>query len=193
MAYYCNMENFITFLEQVCPISEESLEAVRPKLKVQYFPKNHILIREGDICNRLYFIDKGLARIFYYKNNKEITDWFGTEHTFISSIVGFFAQKPSPHIVEILEDSRLISIDSQELNKLYNQYHDLEKAGRLLAIDTVLRLQARIDAIHFESAKQRYEKLLQQHPTLLNRVSLGHIASYLGITQVTLSRIRSKS
>ncbi|WP_177199879.1 Crp/Fnr family transcriptional regulator [Flexibacter flexilis] len=187
------MENFIHFLKQVTPISTQSLEAVRTKLKVQYFPKNHILIREGDVCNRLYFIDKGLARIFYYKDGKEITDWFGTEHTFISSIVGFFAHKPSPHIVEILEDCKLVSIDSQELDKLYTQYHDLEKAGRLLAIDTVLRLQARIDAMHFESAKQRYEKLLEQHPTLLNRVSLGHIASYLGITQVTLSRIRSKS
>jgi CRP/FNR family transcriptional regulator, anaerobic regulatory protein len=141
-------------------------------------------------CERLYFIEKGLVRAYFYHDGKEITDWFGAENKIIGPIMRHFPVKETQHRVELLEESIVWSVTFRQLEELYQQSHEIERLGRVIAILAVLHLQKKLDSVQLLSAKQRYEQFLQDFPTLIQRVSLSHIASYLGMNQVTLSRIR---
>lgn len=186
------MKSFLQFIEQITPLENEAKDAVLKSMKIETFPKNHILIPELSTCNKLYFIKKGLARAYFLIEDKEITDWFGMENMVIGPIIRKIPQKKGPHSVQLLEESELISIHFDELQKLYNQFHSIERLGRMLAIASIFHLQNRIDSLQFLDAKNRYLDFIEKYPCLINRISLGYIASYLGINQVTLSRIRKK-
>lgn len=138
------------------------------------------------------FIEKGLSRTFYYKDVKDITDWISTEGTFACSIVSFITRQPDIRNIELLEDSVIWGIHHDDLEKLYSQHHDIERLGRLLVSAGVVQMQHRFDELHFTSASERYKQLLKIHPDIVLRVPLGMIASYLGITQETLSRMRAQ-
>ena len=99
---------------------------------------------------------------------------------------------PDRRSIELLEDSTIIEIPHYELENLFAKYHDLERLGRLWSNYGIVQLQQRFDDLHFATAAERYAKLIQNNPSILQRVALGIIASYLGITQETLSRIRSQ-
>ncbi|MDB5086220.1 MAG: cAMP-binding domain of or a regulatory subunit of cAMP-dependent protein kinase [Mucilaginibacter sp.] len=188
------MIQFLNYLNNVTPLSDNAQSAIISKLKKAKYNKNQILIKELSRCEHLFFIEKGLARAYYFKDGKEITDWFGLENSVIGPVVRHFPTKTGMHSVELLEDTTVISISFYDLQELYDKYHEIERLGRLIAIQTILALQQKIDAIQFLTAKQRYRDFIKAYPDLLQKVSLGYIASYLGMNQVTLSRIRkSKS
>ena len=155
-------------------------------------PKDYILLKPNSVCNYIYFIEKGLTRTFYLKKGKDVTDWLSPENTFAVSIVSFINRIPDRRGIELLEDSVIWALSYENLNKGFNKYHDLERLGRLIANTGITQMQKRFDDLHFATAKERYQILVQSNPTLLTRAPLGVIASYLGITQETLSRIRSK-
>ena len=161
-------------------------------MKTFEFAKNQIVLRQGQVCNYLYFVDQGLLRLFYYRAGKDITDYFATEQSIIGGIDSFFSRLPSKKMIETLEPCRLTAISFNTLEKLYTEYHDLERVGRLLSTAAFLSMQERLYAIQFQKAKERYDELVRNSPSLLQRAPLRHIASYLGITQVTLSRIRGQ-
>jgi CRP-like cAMP-binding protein len=98
---------------------------------------------------------------------------------------------PSQKIIEAIEPSELLAISFDHLQKIFDKHHDVERAGRLIAIDAFIAMEQRIYSLQFHSAKKRYVDFCESNPNLLQRVPLGHLASYLGVTQVTLSRIRS--
>jgi CRP-like cAMP-binding protein len=184
------MKLFLNYLNNVTPLSDSAQVAIIQKLKKVNYNKHHILIKELSKCEHLFFIEKGLARAYYFKDGKEITDWFGLEGSIIGPVVRHFPTKTGMHSVELLEDTTVIYISFYDLQELYDKYHEIERLGRLIAILTILSLQQKIDSIQFLTAKQRYRDFIKAYPTLLQRVSLGYIASYLGMNQVTLSRIR---
>lgn len=156
------------------------------------FPKGHILVRADTTCNYVYYIEKGLTRTFYLKDGKDITDWISTERTFASSIVSFITRKPDIRNVELLENAVLWAFHYDDMEKLYKASHEIERLGRLIANYGLVQMQQRFDDLHFATANERYIKLMHANPTIIQRVPLGMIASYLGITQETLSRIRSQ-
>lgn len=184
------MNIFFNILNHLTPLSDGARFALIQKIKKVDYKKHDILIKELSKCEHLFFIEKGLARAFYFRDGKDITDWFASEGSVIGPIVRHFPTKTGTHCVELLEDTSVICISFQDLQELYDKYHDIERLGRLIAIQAVLSLQQKIDSIQFLTAKQRYQDFVKAYPTLLQRVSLGHIASYLGMNQVTLSRIR---
>jgi CRP/FNR family transcriptional regulator, anaerobic regulatory protein len=186
------MDNFIKYLNTIYKLSDDTISDLVTCLTTFEFAKNNTILKQGQVCNYLYFVDKGLLRLFYYRNGKDITDYFATEQNIIGGIDSFFSRKPSEKIIEALEACSLIAISFDNLEKLYQKHHDLERVGRILSIGAFLSMQKRLFAIQFHPAKQRYQELLKSSPDILQRVPLGHIASYLGITQVTLSRIRSQ-
>lgn len=154
--------------------------------------KNDFLLTEGKICRHLYFVQHGAVRGFYNLDGKEITHWFAFEPDFVTSFHSFITQEPAVENIQLLEGSILWAISKSNLDALMSQHHEVERLVRIAYEKYYLRLEERFVNAHFKTASERYQNLLLQNPSLLARVSLGHIASYLGITQETLSRIRSK-
>lgn len=154
-------------------------------------PKFHLLVREQAVCDYIFFIKKGVARIYYYKNNKEITEWIAMDKQFFLSINSFFERTPSQLIIQTLEPSIVMGIHHNDLMKLASQHHEIETLFRKMLTRSLILSQYRMDSIQFETAQQRYENFLKNNPEIIQRVPLSFIASFLGITLETLSRIRA--
>jgi CRP-like cAMP-binding protein len=184
------MNNFIKYITNITTLSESAIRDIEEIIEIVNCNQKHILIPELSKSEHLYFINKGVLRSFFYYEGKEITDWFGMENMIIGPTLRHFPIKETAHSVEVLENSELIRISFNDLERLYQKHHDIERLGRKIAIQTILHLQYKIDSLQLLSAKQRYEGFITQYPNLANRVSLGYISSYLGMNQVTLSRIR---
>lgn len=149
-----------------------------------------MLVTQGQICRRLYFVEHGALRGFYHLKDREVTYWFAFENDFVTSFHSFITGKPAVENIQLLEGSVLWSIAREELDKLLNTFPDVERLLRIAYETYYLRLEERYVNSQFTSAKERYANLIQQAPHIIERVALGQIASYLGISQETLSRIR---
>ena len=159
--------------------------------KVLVLKKGETLVREGQYSDKIFFILNGCARAYYLKDGKDISDWFAFENDFISSINSFFLNIPSPHYIELLEDSILLEISRKNVERLSDEYTDFERLNKLLLIKTMLQQQERISSMQFHSAEQKYRNILSIRPDIIQRIPLTHIASYIGITLETLSRIKN--
>jgi CRP-like cAMP-binding protein len=180
------------YILAISSLSDESQGAFFNAFKTWNVPKEHFLVREEQVCNYIFFVSKGAVRIFYYKNEKEITEWIALDEEFLLSMKSFFQRSPSHLIIQTLEASEVWGIHYDDLIKLATTYHDIETWFRKLLSAALILSQNRMDSIQFETAHQRYENLLKQHPNIIRRVPLTHIASFLGITLETLSRMRTK-
>ncbi|RYD76225.1 MAG: Crp/Fnr family transcriptional regulator, partial [Sphingobacteriales bacterium] len=133
------------------------------------------------------------VRGYYIIDGKDQTQWFGFEHDFVLSFRSYITRSASRESIEVLEDDAVIwSIAKDELDALLQQYPELEKLVRLIYEHYYIKLDDRYSNAHFKTAAERYEDLLQNSPHILQRMPLGYIASYLGISAETLSRIRNK-
>ena len=155
--------------------------------------KGEILINADKIEHQIYFIEKGIARAYVDAAKGQTTIWFGEEGDIILSYLSFFKDKPGYESIELLENSILYRISSKAIKTLFSQNIQLANWGRKFLEQELLKTEERFMSLQFKTATERYKDLMAQHPSILQRVPLGHIASYLGITQVSLSRIRAKS
>ncbi|MGO1595034.1 MAG: Crp/Fnr family transcriptional regulator [Sphingobacterium sp.] len=161
-------------------------------LHTKYFEKKkgeHFL-KQGQNLSSYFVINKGVVRAYFHRGDKEVTTWFGEENQIFGSILPIYTNKPSFEYLQFLEDSAVYAISVNDLNGLYQRHPALNLIGRKIAEEVCVFLEERIISLHTESAIERYRSLIDQQPNLVSRVNLGHIASYLGITQETLSRIR---
>ena len=172
------------------PLSQACKNDIEAAAQIIAIEKTNLLVKEGQIAQNMYFICKGSARAYYLKNGKDITDWFAFENDFITSINSFFMDIPSPHFIEVNENSVLLKLTKANITKLSEKHLDFERMGNLIITKTMLQLQQRIVSLQFETAQQKYENLLDIHPDITLKTQLSHIASYLGIALETLSRIR---
>lgn len=180
-----------TIVAQFGVLSSATKNDIKKCSKIRKVDKGEILVREGEYSHELYYIAKGGARAYYLKDGKTITDWFAFENDFISSIVSFFLGVPSQHYIEVLEDTTFMVLQLRDIEELCDEHHDFERLARMSTTKTMLQLQQRIVSLQFKSSKERYDSLLERYPQIELRAPLGDIASYLGITQETLSRIRN--
>ena len=141
----------------------------------------------------LYFLQKGALRGYYNLDGKEITHWFAFEQDFVTSFHSFITRQPAVENIQLLEGSILWSITKEKLTGLLNEYHEIERLVRIAYEKYYIRLEHRFVNAQFKTAADRYQELLVQTPHIIERVPLGAIASYLGISQETLSRIRAKA
>lgn len=178
-------------ITNISPLSAQSRDVFLNTWKYWSVPKDHILAREHTVSDYIYFIQKGIARIYYYKNDKEITEWIALDEQFFLSITSFFQRTPSHLIIQTTEPSEVYGIHHNDLMTLADQYHDIEKLLRKMVTASLILSQIRMDSIQFESAQQRYDRLLKNAPHIIQRVPVTYIASFLGVTLETLSRIRS--
>ncbi|MGL5890644.1 MAG: Crp/Fnr family transcriptional regulator [Bacteroidia bacterium] len=172
-------------------LSPQSRDAFFAEARVVRASKGTYLVREGQYSDKLWFIVRGAVRAGYLKDGRDITDWFAFEHQFINSIQSYFMNLPSLHFIEVLETAELIEFSRSSIEKACTTHIEIERLARISITHTMIQLQQRIVGLQFEPAKQKLDNLLQLHPQIMQRVPLMYIASHLGITLETLSRIRS--
>jgi CRP-like cAMP-binding protein len=155
--------------------------------------KKYRLLRDGEISRHIYFIRKGSARAFYYdRDGREHTTWFMAENDLMISVYSFYTQQPAAENIELLEDSILLSMTWDQLQTIYAEFPEYNYHGRLVTEKYYLLAEERAILLRTTKPADRYLLLLKNRPKILQQASLGQIASFLGITQETLSRIRSR-
>lgn len=172
-------------------LSQKANEALGSIIKLEHFPKDYSLLEIGNLARNFYFFKKGVGRVYYLRDGVDITDYFGMDLQFIGGMESLITKKPSYKGIETLEDSDIYYLNYDEFENLCDSFHEIERVGRKLAIFAFLEGQKRVENIRFLSAAERYHELEKTHPGITNRVPLKYIASFLGTTQVSLSRIRS--
>lgn len=171
--------------------TDDELQRCRRYFTSRQFRKKDFLLREGEVCNRLAFVEQGA--LYSYSVNAK-----GAQHVlqvafegwWISDLYSFFTQEPSKLTIEALEDSQLLLIDYEHHHQLLAQVPKYETYIRLLYQNAYIALQRRVESTLGLTAEEKYNRLLEQYPTILQRMPLHLIASYLGVTPETLSRIR---
>lgn len=180
-------------LLDICPtVVRDELKILIDKFTLKKFKKNELLIEAGTYSDKLFFIGRGIVRVFYFKEDKEITNALVKENEIVAGAYSIFTGEKSFNNYETLEASITLYIEYSELEKLYNKFHSLERLGRLLVQKYYATYIKKTHDVLFLSAEERYANFIRNHAELINRVSLRFIASYLGVAQETLSRLRSK-
>lgn len=171
------------------PITEKQLFLSRlERIEVR---KGTVVVSAEKVERYVYFIETGIARAYRDTEKGQTTIWFGEAGGVILSFLSFFKNQPGYESIEVLEDSVLYRISSNNLQELYAQHLPIANWGRKFAEQELLLTEQRFMDLQFKTATERYQDLIKYAPTILQRVQLGYIASYLGITQVSLSRIRA--
>lgn len=183
------MDELLGKLDLFYRLPEPARSAFADAWQPSEHPKGHYLLREGGV-SQLYFVRKGVARIYYHKPEREVTEWLALDQSFLFSIESFFERTPSRLAIHLLEPSEVFRLHHDDLMQLCDAHHTIEKLFRRMISSSLLLSQKRMESIQFETAQQRYQRLLTQNPDILQRVPLAYIASFLGITQETLSRVR---
>lgn len=183
---------FINFLKQFGELPDIVVSAIDTKVQRMELPKKHILLKKGKVCNFLYFIEKGLARNFFEEDNKELTNDIILEGEILVSFSSFISRKPSLETIELLEDGVLCAIHYDDLQNLYQQFPIMERTGRMIAEHHYNSLAMKSYRLKFSNSSERYQYLFDNKIEIVKRVPIGIIASYLGMSIETLSRIRGK-
>jgi len=178
------------YFNSVYHLKPESQNALEEITKVMIYHKNDVIQDIGSSCRTVYFVQDGCARIFYYKDGNDITEHFAFKNEIIVRAESLFTGKPTSKGIQAIDESKILSIDSESLFKLYDQHHDIERLFRLLIENEYVNTVKRIESLQFKSAKERYAELLET-TDYVQKIPLKYIATYLGITQVSLSRIRA--
>lgn len=184
------MNSLFALFDSIIPVSDDLKSRFSEILRVECFPKKRLLLKEGQVCNHVYFIEKGFIRSFYLKNTKEITSWFMKENDVIIAVNSFYKRYPSYEFIQTLEESTLYYVSYDELESLYKDFMEFNVIGRILTEKYYALSEERLYSMRKQTADARFRFLLKNHPEIIQRASLGYIASYLGISLETLSRIR---
>ncbi|WP_324670503.1 Crp/Fnr family transcriptional regulator [Hymenobacter sp. GOD-10R] len=179
-------------LHATYPLPPASLDKLLALAEYVALPKGTCLFRDDTLAQFVYVLQHGLARVYARRADREVTFWFSEAGAVLVSIRGYTEQAVSYETIELLEDSGLFRLPMQALQDLYRTDLHLANWGRVLVERVWRQAEQQFIARQFRTAEERYADLLAHSPHLLQRVALGHIASYLGITQVTLSRVRAK-
>jgi CRP-like cAMP-binding protein len=184
------MDTLFQYFRMFSPLSKEGEKAIAEISNIVTIKKNKDLQPIGHTCKTIYFIKKGVARIYYFKDGIDITERFFFENSIIARVESLFTGKPSRKAIQILEDAEIIAINSTQLFKLYDTFSEIERLFRKIFEAAYVETVNRIEGMQFHSAEERYNALITEAPNVLMRVPLKYVASFLGITQVSLSRIR---
>ena len=186
------MQFFFDHIKNHHPVSDAAQQALMHHFKKHISAKGELLLKEGQICRHMYFLEKGAIRGYYNIEGKEITHWFGFEHDFVTSFHSFISGEPAVENIQLLETSNVLAISKSALFALFDAHHEIERLVRIIYEKYYMRLEERYVNAQFKTAGERYAEMLQHTPHIVERVPLGYIASYLGISQETLSRVRSR-
>lgn len=173
-------------------ISDEGRKLFFSLLAKRKLQKGERLFDDGEVCRELVFVEKGMLRQFYFKNGHDVTEHFSYEGSILISIESFFKQQPTYLLAEALEPSEVYLLPYAELRSNLASSWDIDTLYRRILEDSLITSQQKADSMRYESASERYNKLLQTQPEVIKRAPLSYIASYLLMTPETLSRVRAQ-
>ncbi|WP_298418247.1 Crp/Fnr family transcriptional regulator [uncultured Kordia sp.] len=185
--------SLLNFIQQVIPINEIEAQEIANTFHFTEIKKNTLLLKENDISDDYFYLEKGLMRVFLYdlEGNEITTDIF-TENNIVFEITSFFNRVTSETNIQAITDCIGYRISYKELNRLFHDKPTFRDFGRAILVKEFIASKKRNYAMINQTAEQRYQHLLTSRPEILKHVPLKYIASYLGITDSTLSRIRKK-
>ncbi|HIS34103.1 MAG TPA: Crp/Fnr family transcriptional regulator [Candidatus Avirikenella pullistercoris] len=184
--------NIHEIINRIYPMPATSVDKLKKHLSEITYPKNHHILETGKIETNIFFIKKGIARAYIPTDGKEVTFWIGKEGDTIVSLKSYVNNRPGYETVELMEDSVLYLLKRYTLYQLFKEDIHIANWGRKFAESEFLQTEEKLISLLFTNASERYTSLLENNPDLLQRIPLEHLASYLGITPVSLSRIRAK-
>lgn len=185
------MHPIVELVRHISPLSDDAMHALHDIISERSVKKGTRLVRIGHRVPDFFFVVHGLARVYYVRDGDDITDYFASDGQFIGAVPALFNGQPSRKAVETLEASTIAHFSYAAFEDLCARHHDIERLGRRMAVIAFLEVQERIEQMRFLSMRERYELLEQRHPGITNRMPLRHIATYLGTTNVSISRIRA--
>jgi CRP-like cAMP-binding protein len=187
------LEQFRNVVDKLVSVPEEEWEGAVQHLSERTFEKNDYLVMAGEVVPNFYFIVKGLVRFFYgTEDGKEFNKHFAMENGFAGSFHSLVLGVPCGFFIQALEQTETIVLPNRVLNELYDRHACWERLGRKNAEYLLLIKEAREKELLLDSLEVRYRRFLKEFPGLADRIPQYHIASYLGVTDVALSRIRNK-
>lgn len=178
------------FFQQIAVISEEDLQELKAILQIKHYKKKALLTKTGEVENNLYFLTKGVVRIFFLKGKRDITFDLAKEGTITSSTNSFFTGKPSQYTLEALEPVTALVLSKEKLEELYTRNKKWQKFGRLVITFFLLRQERGILEKVTLSPRERFIRFVENNPEFVQRVSQKHLASYLGIKAETFTRMK---
>jgi CRP-like cAMP-binding protein len=187
------IEKFKSVVNRQAAIPESEWEYLASRLFELRFEKNDYLVRAGDVANNFYFITQGLVRFFYSTaDGKEFNKYFAMENRFAGSFHSLVLHEPCAFFIQAMERTETLVLPNALLYELYQHHPCWERMGRRNAEQLVLIKEAREKELLLDSLEVRYLRFLNEYPGLVERIPQYQIASYLGVTDVALSRIRRK-
>lgn len=179
------------FISQYVNLSDAEWDDISNKFRSKTILKNNYLFKQGDTCKELVFVQKGCLRLYYLKEDIEVSVWFAFKHSSAIEINSFISENPSDYFLQAIEDSEVLCLPKTELNKLYKRQPKMQEMMRKFWEDVILNLINRFTALQKDSAEKRYLDLLDK-PEYLETIPQKYLASFIGVTPTSLSRIRKK-
>ncbi len=186
------IEDLIQYFEQYISLGQEERNFLIENVPVKKVSKNTLLLREGDISTEFYFMLSGSTRLFYNSEVGEKTAFFYFENNFVSSYESFTKQVPAKHNLQVIEDSTIAIITAEVAYKLVQLYPAFDFLARTMMEEELIMCQEIISNFITLNAEERYLKLIESNDQILQRIPQHQLATYLGITAETLSRIRKR-
>jgi CRP-like cAMP-binding protein len=186
------MADFIQFCNQFSKLDKVATDELFKDLKIKTIRKGEYLLKSGEVCKHLFFINEGLAKIFFNKEDKQFIMRFFPENVLFTVFDSYLTQTPSDFMIEALETTTVTFISQVEMEELCKKHHCMETFFRKLVSIAATKMTRRISEMLEEKATKRYSQFVKENNAILKRISLGDLASYLGITQQSLSRIRAQ-
>lgn len=187
-----DLQPLIEYFERYTHLSADERSFLQSQIPVRTIAKDEHLLNTGDISNAFYFIITGCVRLYYWVNTEEKTAFFYLENQFVSAYESFTKQTPSKHSLQAIEPTRLAVISHEMAHDLLNRFPKFEFLARIMMEEELIVYQDIIATFVTLNPEERYINLLQNHPHLLQRVPQYYLATYLGVTPETLSRIRKR-
>lgn len=186
------MELLFAFLQNIHPLPDDLRDHLVRLLRTRTFKRREFLLKAGHVSRNIYFIESGLVRCFYMLADKDISAWFMKEGDVVVSIHSFFGQIPSAESIQALEETTVHYISYDELEEVYKKFPSFNVNGRKILTHYYCLSEQRAISMRSLKAKEKYASLLRNEPELLQRVPKKFLASYLGVTEATLSHINGK-
>ena len=172
-------------------MAHDELDILESILVPMKFARGEKVVESGDVSDAIYYVERGMVREFYFKNNKSVTEYLAADGTIVMSIESLFREEPSKLIIEALEPTIVYALPKKRLEEVALHNVNIQILYRKILEESLIISQRRADLLRFESAKDRYLKLCKLNPKVIMKAPLVYVASYLQMTPETLSRVRS--